>query len=66
MNKMFSKISVGVMSLQMALVTVASAHPGPAGHTHDDEWPFGAVALLGVAMGIVVVFGVRLALSKKG
>lgn len=50
----------------MALVTVASAHPGPAGHTHDDEWPFGAVALLGVAMGVVVVFGVRLAMSKKG
>lgn len=26
--------------ISLALISIASAHPGPAGHTHPDEWPF--------------------------
>ncbi|MEM9079657.1 MAG: hypothetical protein AAGC74_03085 [Verrucomicrobiota bacterium] len=43
--------------LVLALLTmaqVASAHPGPPGHTHDDEWPFGEL-LVGFAVLTFVV-----------
>lgn len=27
-------------TITVTLISIASAHPGPAGHTHPDEWPF--------------------------
>ncbi|MBK1833844.1 hypothetical protein [Roseibacillus ishigakijimensis] len=31
--------------VQAGLITVASAHPGPPGHTHGDDWPFAPIAV---------------------
>ena len=45
--------------MQAMFVATASAHPGPPGHTHGDEWPFG---FLLAGLGVIVVLG----LLKKG
>jgi len=53
---MFGRVARGVIAVQVAMLAMVSAHPGPVGHTHDDEWPFGAVAfgvVLFVAIGCV-------------
>ena len=47
------------LMMQAMFVATASAHPGPPGHTHGDEWPFG---FLLAGLGVIVVLG----LLKKG
>jgi len=34
----------------------ASAHPGPPGHTHGDEWPFGAAVIIALAVYAIYNF----------
>ncbi|MDB9741526.1 hypothetical protein OAB00_01590 [Akkermansiaceae bacterium] len=43
-----------------ALVTlissgIASAHPGPAGHVHGDDWPFGLALVLVAIISAVFI-----------
>ncbi len=40
MNTSTSRISSLLMALSVLLTSISSAHPGPEGHTHPDEWPF--------------------------
>lgn len=46
MSRFYQFVALALFSM----VQVASAHPGPPGHTHDDEWPFGQVAILAVCL----------------
>ncbi|MGJ8697337.1 MAG: hypothetical protein ACSHYF_13550 [Verrucomicrobiaceae bacterium] len=52
-----------LLTVTTALIAKASAHPGPAGHTHPDEWPFEPVALL--ASLITVLLIARLVLRRS-
>ena len=54
---MKTKIISTVIGIQGALLATAAAHPGPPGHVHGDEWPFGAMVTSVVA---VLVVGVAL------
>lgn len=38
-----------VVGANAALLQLAAAHPGPPGHTHGDDWPFGVVAVVVLA-----------------
>lgn len=38
-----------IVATNVALVQIASAHPGPPGHTHGDDWPFGVLAVIACA-----------------
>lgn len=40
--------------ITFALISIASAHPGPSGHTHPDEWPFEFLAL-GAGLGVLLL-----------
>jgi len=42
--------------LFMGMVQVASAHPGPPGHSHDDEWPFGEIIVAAVCLGLLLLW----------
>ena len=53
---MSSKTPAAFLLVKMFLMSAASAHPGPAGHTHPDEWPFEVLALLGVIIFSAFVF----------
>jgi len=44
-------------------MSVASAHPGPAGHTHPDEWPFEMLVLF---WGAILAVGLFKLAWKKG
>jgi len=46
------KITLITLLLTTPLVM---AHPGPPGHTHSDEWPFGALAVIAV-IGLIAFF----------
>ncbi|YCM42042.1 hypothetical protein V2O64_12090 [Verrucomicrobiaceae bacterium 227] len=58
-----SKIPATFLLVQMFLLSAVSAHPGPEGHTHPDEWPFEMLALLGVMIFSAFVF--KLAWKKS-
>lgn len=46
------KKSLNLIGLFTLFLTgVASAHPGPVGHTHGDDWPFGVAILIAVLIG---------------
>jgi|GEM_PF-2313178 len=48
----------------LVLPTLASAHPGPPGHTHEgDDWPFDPIGL--VILGIVVGAGLVIWKRRK-
>lgn len=53
---MHKKIQVTFLLIQMFLMSAASGHAGPVGHTHPDEWPFEMLALLGVIVLSAFVF----------
>lgn len=63
MNSIHNKLKLVILSIQIFLVSLASAHPGPPGHTHPDEWPFGALTLL-VGLGLAV-FAIRSAIKAR-
>ncbi|NNC87836.1 MAG: hypothetical protein HKN82_05175 [Akkermansiaceae bacterium] len=52
------------MTVHGVLVTSAMAHPGPPGHTHDDEWPFGPLALVALAI-LVAAAGAGVAWKRR-
>ncbi len=58
------KVAAGIVAFNGAMITVASAHPGPIGHTHDDEWPFGPIAF-GAALLIGILWAFRKGLKKS-
>lgn len=44
-------VSTGlVVAVNAALLQLAAAHPGPVGHTHGDDWPFGVAAVAACAL----------------
>jgi len=45
---------LALVFLNALLTSTASAHPGPPGHTHPDEWPFEAIVVALIA-GIAFV-----------
>ena len=54
---MKTKITTTILGVHGALLATAAAHPGPPGHVHGDEWPFGAMVAIVVGaltVGIVV------------
>ncbi|MFT6179737.1 MAG: hypothetical protein ACJAQT_002447 [Akkermansiaceae bacterium] len=51
MNTSSSRIFSLLMALSVLLTSISSAHPGPEGHTHPDEWPFEMLAYLMLALG---------------
>ena len=53
--------SVGLLFIS---ITNTLAHPGPIGHTHDDDWPFDLLMILGSIA--VVVFLAKRFLYKRG
>ena len=64
MHLLTMRITIKSASI-LALVTfifsnVANAHPGPVGHTHGDDWPFG----LSLAL-ILTIFVLLICLRKK-
>lgn len=48
---MMSKLKTAgwVVGVNAAFLQLAAAHPGPPGHTHGDDWPFGVVAVVAIA-----------------
>ena len=50
------RLLAALSMVQISLISLASAHPGPPGHTHADDWPFGFIPLLGVMALIFFVF----------
>lgn len=45
------------LAMSGLLTAVANAHPGPPGHTHGDDWPFGVfITVAAVALGGLVLF----------
>jgi len=50
-----AQILLMLLSMQVILISQASAHPGPAGHTHPDEWPFEILAYLVLGVGVAWV-----------
>ena len=57
MMKIFSaRMILVLLSLQAMLLSQASAHPGPEGHTHPDEWPFEMLAYVAMGLGLGWIF----------
>jgi hypothetical protein len=52
MNSMKRNILMAMATVQGFLVTSAMAHPGPPGHTHSDDWPFGPLSF--VVLGAIL------------
>lgn len=52
-----------IASILTLCTKLASAHPGPAGHTHADDWPFGLVA--GLVGAVLVMCAVRLIAKRS-
>ena len=44
------KIPLLTLGLIVSAISNAMAHPGPPGHTHDDDWPFKLIAVLAVTL----------------
>jgi hypothetical protein len=57
-TSMNQRMLAALVTVQVFLVTVASAHPGPPGHTHADDWPFGLLPALGAVLFSLFLFKV--------
>ena len=55
MKMIKAKLAGTVIAVQSVLLGSAMAHPGPPGHTHGDEWPFGMIAFGVATLGLVIV-----------
>jgi len=40
-----------ILAFFAVLASQVMGHPGPPGHTHGDDWPFGAAILIAVLVG---------------
>lgn len=58
MKMIKAKLAGTVIAVQSVLLGSVMAHPGPPGHTHGDEWPFGMIALGVAALGLVIATGI--------
>ena len=63
MNMMTRKTRMAFLAAQVALISVASARPGPPGHTHPDDWPFDLIA--GLVAGALIVCAAKF-IVKRG
>ena len=58
------KIPLLTLGLIVSVISNAMAHPGPPGHTHDDDWPFKLIAVLAVMLLVAYVLK-RLVFNKE-
>ncbi len=56
-------VSTTMIGAQLALASLAHAHPGPPGHTHPDEWPFDLLYAGLAGLGLLLAW--RL-IARKG
>ncbi|MEJ6582128.1 MAG: hypothetical protein QNL33_20655 [Akkermansiaceae bacterium] len=52
---MTHRLQSALVIASAALISNASAHPGPPGHTHLDEWPFEPFAIAVTAILVIAV-----------
>ena len=60
---MTRKTRMVFLAAQVALMSAASAQPGPPGHTHPDDWPFDLIA--GLVAGALIVCAAKF-IVKRG
>ena len=58
------KKNLMIVASHIALLAHASAHPGPVGHTHDDDWPFDLLLII-AAIAAVVCLMKKLTAKKR-
>ena len=60
---MTRKTRIAYLAAQVVLISVASAHPGPPGHPHPDDWPFDLIA--GLVVGALIICAAKFIVKRS-